>query len=767
MECEEKDVGYVFTSKASAVDPPPAADAAVAAAAATAVTAAATAGVLAAAARLSLHQQQEQEQQHIAISSCCSAVPPVPSLQLSSAAVRASRAPAADVICELIPTGGNSSKSKGLLTPCSSTFLEWRGLPADVLETPAYLRCEKSATAAATSPAAATANAAATAAACVEAQNPTAEEDIRTRSPTSSDSTFASPTAAAFGRLCLSPISPYSNADPREKPQNSYVQDNSNCLSGSSDYSGNTPCRDAQNLAPTSPSYQRAYQVPLERFADAPTEEQLNDPFAHTFMFSVELKGEESTKMLEVQNVAERFAPDTARSKTSGEPKKLGDRDSGRVDYADEGRSLVGTLADPQKASNDFHGSRSCQAGRPAAMDGCYSAPPQDNQQQHQPQINQQLQPIVKQTLVTVPNAGDGLLNRPMNVEPHQSRPTAELCKPCCTEDNCGSCQQGSSNNNGSHFTPVKNDIWEKESSRRSSEDSGCRSPSADDMEHQKTRKRCPQTEASQFCADQQTLPEGQNSGWTEGANAIVGDSQCRGSPSSSDGSRTLRMQVSRKIRAHRYLVPGPQSLVRNTTRALKKSTEGIMRPLAPPRICEEDGPPQEPSSTARDLEAAKAQLPKGVGGGSVSKTKERDEYYRDFKELHPASRKGSAQSPTDVHRRGSTRRHPAVDLGVATIADGTTSSNSTYERSLQVRSTSNTSTSTSSSSSSGIRSSRSCNNNSSGKSRSVLPLHSVQFRLSEIMALPFLNKVASALGARDWLRAKVQSSPRNPQEQL
>ncbi|CDJ68126.1 CAM kinase, SNF1 family, putative [Eimeria necatrix] len=777
MECEEKDGGRLFTSKASAVDPPPAADAAVAAAAATAVTAAATAGVLAAAARLSLQQQQqqkqeqEQEQQHIAISSCSSAVPPIPSFQLSLAAVRASRAPAADVICELIPTGGNSSNSKGLLTPCSSTFLEWRGLPADVLETPAYLCCEKSAIAAATRPAAATANAAAIAAAGVEGQNPTAEEDIRTRSPTSSDSTFASPTAAAFGRLCLSPISPYSNADPREKPQNSYVQDNSKCLSGSSDYSGDTPCGDAQNLAPTSPSYQRAYQVPLEGFADAPTKQQLNDPFAHSCVFSAEPKGEESTKTLEGQNVAERFAPDTAISKTSVDPKKLGDRDSGRVDYADAGRNLVGTLADPQKASDEFHGSRSCQAGKPAAMNGCCSAHPQDNQQQHQPQINQQLQLMVKKTFVTVSNAGDGLLDRPMGVEPHESRPTAELCKPCCTEDNCGSCQWGSSNTNGSHFTPVKNDIWEKESSRRSSEDSGCRSPcrspSADDMEHHNTRKRCPQTEASQFCADQQCLPEGQNFGWTKGANASAGDSQCRGSPSSSEGSRTLRMQVSRKIRAHRYLVPGPQSLVRNTTRALKKSTEGMIRPLAPPCIYEEDGPPQEPSNTARDLEAAKAQLPRGLGGGSVSKTNERDDYYRDFKELHCASRKGSVQSPTDFHRRGSTRRHPVGDLGAARIADGATGSDNTYERSLQVRSTSNTSTSTSSSSSSGIRSSRSCSNNSSGKSRSVLPLLSVQFRLSEIMALPFLNKVASALGARDWLRAKVQSSPRNPPEQL
>lgn len=191
---------------------------------------------------------------------------------------------------------------------------------------------------------------------------------------------------------------------------------------------------------------------------------------------------------------------------------------------------------------------------------------------------------------------------------------------------------------------------------------------------------------------------------------------------------RTVKMQAYKQLHSHHYLVSGAHEVIRvgalagggghggphgdqpPASRALRMSESD----------CSSPGPP-EPTKTAGG--------PRGPFSGAVG--------WRPFvaagdtpfcsyegpKALRLMARKGTRGPPSpDV----SPRRRSQVTQGCTAMC----------ERDPPLRSSTR-----------------------SSSSRQQQPFHALQSRLSEIIGLPVLSKMASALGARDWLRGRSRSN--------
>ncbi|OEH78574.1 CAM snf1 domain-containing protein [Cyclospora cayetanensis] len=211
---------------------------------------------------------------------------------------------------------------------------------------------------------------------------------------------------------------------------------------------------------------------------------------------------------------------------------------------------------------------------------------------------------------------------------------------------------------------------------------------------------------------------------------AMRGGSSERGKAPTSQGSlpRTVRLQSSRRLHSHKYLVSGAQELRRGHSRHNVGAFEGVLEESNDVRAFEEGGHALGSSETTATLGGPcwgpsrnRHGWPLSAAADNAGGSNCDDQRAAHLPQLH----EGLREPP-----EGPSGRPFAGSL----LAEGRSPRGAPCDRGLPFR------CSTSSSSSS---------------SRGSQPFHALQSRLSEFMGLPVFSKMASALGAGEWLRGK------------
>ncbi|KAL8439819.1 hypothetical protein Efla_004345 [Eimeria flavescens] len=219
---------------------------------------------------------------------------------------------------------------------------------------------------------------------------------------------------------------------------------------------------------------------------------------------------------------------------------------------------------------------------------------------------------------------------------------------------------------------------------------------------------------------------------------------------------RTVKLHPYKQLHSHHYLVGGANEVIRSGSVPSGKNYVRSTCISAAARGGESGGRFQQrpPEAGSRRREAPRDAAGEAAGGwGPLTRS---GEVCCPRQEGHKSGRPASINTPHGASS-GAEEASPLCRNPPMLGADG-----GQYERPPSRSSSSSSSSSSPCSNCHGRRSNGSC---SRGSRQQHQPLHALQSRLFEFMGLPVLSKMASALGARDWLRYKGRShtSPIQP----
>ncbi|KAL8436672.1 hypothetical protein ACSSS7_001497 [Eimeria intestinalis] len=217
---------------------------------------------------------------------------------------------------------------------------------------------------------------------------------------------------------------------------------------------------------------------------------------------------------------------------------------------------------------------------------------------------------------------------------------------------------------------------------------------------------------------------------------------------------RTVKMQPYKQLHSHHYLVKGANEVIRSGSLPSSKNLVRAPCTSRPPFETSQLGIRSQRSAEER---STRREAPLGSAGGACGwrASGTSCSSYEGSKALSSTTRKGIGAKPIGTcpinpipEGSPSSLCRDAPLLGACHVAP--------HERPPSH-----------SSSTSSNRSSSHCNGPSRGGERSCnqssrqhhQPLHALQSRLLDFMGLPVLSKMASAFGARDWLRHRSRSN--------